>query len=145
MWIIGALFKGLVSLTGIVGKLTDAKVIATQVDGEIRVAAIQADVEMAKIRKDLLIAYQGWWVTRWIVPCIAYPLIAWWGCVIYDSIFQDPKFSVARLPDPLMDWAGTILLSFFLVSSIEKIVSPVRNTIGSLLTSIVTKKLGGKK
>lgn len=109
------------------------EIAKAQIRANVQIASYENELRFAKLRKEMLILYNGWWVTRWIVPLIAYPLILWWICVIADSIYQFPNWDVARLPDPLMDWAGTILLSFFLVRVADNIFNPTRGPISQFI------------
>jgi hypothetical protein len=90
---------------------------------------IHADIELNRIKVAMAQVNAGNPLTRWIVPGFAYPLVLWWICVIADSIYQFPHWNVARLPDPLMDWAGAIIMSFFAVRGLEMVANPARGMI----------------
>lgn len=81
---------------------------------------IRADVKLAKQQSKLIIAEQGWWVTALIRPAFAYPLAAYYGAVIADSLFHF-EWDVAALPEPINSWSGAIITSYFVVRSAEKI------------------------
>lgn len=87
---------------------------------EVVIAAIRAEVASRQVARDIVIAEQGWWVTALIRPLFAYPLIAWWGAVIADSIFRF-EWDVAALPGPLNEWAGWIVAAYFVTRPAEKI------------------------
>lgn len=131
---LGALFKVFGWASGIFNSAQASSIAKAQIRAKVQIASYETDLQFAKLRKEMLVLYHGWWVTRWIVPLIAYPLIIWWICVIADSIYQFPYWDVARLPDPLMDWAGTILLSFFLVRIADNIFNPTRGPISQWLS-----------
>lgn len=152
MWIWTALnwlVKPLGWITEYLGKKVDANVEHHRIDSTVEIASIEADVEINKLKKDLLIAYQGWWATRWIVPGFAWPLILWFNMIVLDSVFKDfwpfTEFDIAKLPQPLQGWAGQIILSFFIVKSIENIFSPVRNSLGEVVGGIVDRITGRVK
>lgn len=112
-----------------------------EIEGEIMGERIRADIELNHIKAQMRAIDMGWWGTRYIVPGFAYPLILWWGAVIIDSVFPHafPKWNVARLPDPLMDWAGSIMMSFFIVRGAEIAVSAFRT---GFLSSVITAARG---
>lgn len=117
MW--GFLLGGLKFLTGPIGQFFDYRTQRAMIEGSVMRQSILADIEMNRIKKDMHLINQGWWATRWIVPGFAFPLIAWWTCVIADSIYQFPSWNVAALPAPLDEWAGAIIMSFFVVRGAE--------------------------
>lgn len=50
---------------------------------------IEADKQIAQLqaRQAVLIAEQGSWMTRWIRPAIAFPIVAYiWKLVIFDKV-----------------------------------------------------------
>ena len=89
------------------------KLVAT-----LTVEEIKAEIETRKLQKELREIEAGWWVTRWISPFIVYPLAIHLNAVIIDSIFRF-SWDVAKLPSPIDEWQGAILLSFFLVRPVE--------------------------
>jgi hypothetical protein len=106
-------------LAGPLTKFFDYRTQRAVIEAGVRKESIQADIEFARIKKEVHEINQGWWATRWIVPGFAYPLIIWWNAVILDSIYQFPTWDVAKLPAPLDEWAGQIILSFFIVRTVE--------------------------
>lgn len=146
-WLLTWLVKPLGWAFEFLNKKVDANVEHHRIDAEVGIAGIEADVEFARLRKDLLVMYQGWWVTRWIVPGFAYPLILWFGAVVLDSVFCDfypfNSFKVAALPPPLQEWAGQIILSFFLVRTVENVFNPVRGVLGRVVGGFIDRWTGG--
>lgn len=106
-------------LTGPINRFFDYRTQRAIVEGQVMKQSIQADIELNRIKKEVHAINQGWWATRWIVPGFAYPLIVWWTAVIADSIYQFPNWNVAALPPPLDEWAGAIIMSFFIVRGAE--------------------------
>lgn len=119
MWFIGAIVSGLKVLTGPITNFFDYRTQRAIVEGKVREKSIMADVEFAHIKKEMHAINQGWWVTRWIVPGFAYPVMLWWILVFVDTIFQIPTWSVAAPPEPVYSWTGEIILSFFIVRGAE--------------------------
>lgn len=86
-----------------------------RLDTEAAIAAIQAEVQARRAAADVLIAEQGWWLTAIIRPLFVLPLAIWWCAVIADSIFMF-SWNVAALPKPLDEWAGWIVLAYFVTA-----------------------------
>lgn len=86
---------------------------------DVAVEAIKAEIATRQAAAEIVKAEQGWWVTALIRPLFAYPLIAWWWAVILDSIFR-LGWKVAALPKPLDEWAGWIVLAYFVTRPFEK-------------------------
>jgi hypothetical protein len=115
------------------------------VQGEVAKESIKANVQLSQIKKEMHQINMGWWATRWIVPLIAYPIIAWWGCVWADTIFQFPNWSVPAPPEPIYSWSGEIIMSFFIVRGAEMVTSAVTtfSTAGAI-TDIVRNAFNKK-
>lgn len=115
------------------------------VKGEVAKESIRANVQLSQIKKEMHQINMGWWATRWIVPLIAYPVIAWWICVWADTIFQFPDWSVPAPPEPIYSWSGEIVLSFFIVRGAEMVTSAVTafSTAGTI-ADIVSKAFSRK-
>ena len=131
---------------GWLARKADAKVQITAIQGEVVKEYIEADVRLAAIRKDLMKMQFGWGPTRWIVPCIAYPTIVWYGAVILDSLnvlnflgVPEEAWKVDALPSPLDQWAGSIILSFFLISGGQSVMSIFMNSSRGLLDKVADK------
>ena len=115
------------------------------IQGEVAQESIRANVQLAQIKKEMHQINMGWWATRWIVPLIAYPVIAWWICVWADTIFQFPNWSVPAPPEPIYSWSGEIVMSFFIVRGAEMVTSAVTTmsaagTIADIVTGIFRKR-----
>ena len=95
---------------------------------ERHIKELETDLEYAKLRKEILILDQEWWAMRWVRPAIAWPFIAWLVLVVDDTIFDRP-WVIHKLPPPLDEWAGAILLSFFLIRPVEKAVSSAKEVV----------------
>lgn len=115
------------------------------VKGEVAKESIRANVQLSQIKKEMHQINMGWWATRWIVPLIAYPVIAWWICVWADTIFQFPDWSVPAPPEPIYSWSGEIVMSFFIVRGAEMVTSAVTSfstagTIADIVSKAFTRK-----
>lgn len=82
-------------------------------------AEILGEIKMRQAAAAIVIAEQGWWVTAWIRPLFAYPLIIYFACCISASVFH--YAGPAQLPPPIGDWAGWMIVAYFGGRSIEKV------------------------
>lgn len=115
------------------------------VKGEVAKESIRANVQLSQIKKEMHQINMGWWATRWIVPLIAYPVIAWWICVWADTIFQFPNWSVPAPPEPIYSWSGEIVLSFFIVRGAEMVSNAVTSfSTAGTIADIVSKAFSRK-
>jgi hypothetical protein len=69
---------------------------------------------------------QGRLVTSLMRPAFAYPLAAYYGAVIADSLFHF-RWNVSALPAPIGDWSGWIISAIFLSESGERITRTIAN------------------
>lgn len=87
---------------------------------DLAIAEIQAEIEARKAAKEIIIAEQGWWVTAWIRPLFAYPVIVyWWKIIFYDKLLG--LGSTDALTGMVGEWAGWIVMAYFAVRPIEKV------------------------
>lgn len=121
MWLLNLLIWPFRLLT----KWMDYRSQVAIVQGEVAKESIRANVELSQIKAHMHEINMGWWATRWIVPLIAYPVIAWWICVWADTIFQFPDWSVPAPPEPVYSWSGEIILSFFIIRGAEMVTNAV--------------------
>ena len=91
-----------------------------KVAATVAVESIKAEIETRKLQKELIASESGWWVTAWIRPIIIYPLAFHLNAVILDSVFH-LGWNIAKLPSPMDQWQGSIILSYFLARPVEKI------------------------
>jgi len=91
-----------------------------QADTQVALAQINAQIELAKQQQIMLAADRGWWVTAWIRPLIAYPLVLHFGAIVLDSTFRF-GWKVPPLPGDFGIYEHDIILSFFIVRSLEKV------------------------
>ena len=87
----------------------------------VAVEQLKAEVETRKLQKELIVQENGWLVTRWIIPFIVYPLAIHLNAVILDSIFH-LDWKIAKLPSPMDEWQGAIILSYFLVAKYRRVL-----------------------
>lgn len=111
----------------------------------VTVAAIQAEVQARMAARDVLIAEQGWWVTRMIRPMFAYPLIFYYAAIVFDSMplfgHEVGAWRISTLPQPMMDWSGWIICAYFLTRPFESLGSGILQTVAR--TSWFKRIFGG--
>lgn len=105
--------------SGVLDKLLAYYTQKNTIDGQVAVETIKAEIETRKLQAQIIQTEQGWWVTAMMRPFLFYPLAVHYIAVVLDSIghFQ---WNIAKLPDPMSEWQGTILLSLFLSRPLEK-------------------------
>jgi len=89
-------------------------------DTQIALAQINAQIALASRQQEMLTADKGWWVTAWIRPLIAYPLVMHFGAIVLDTTFA-MGWQVPPLPGEYGAYEHDIILSFFIVRSLEKV------------------------
>ncbi len=94
---------------------------AVGADTQVALAQINAEIELSKQQQMVLTADRGWWITAWIRPLIAYPLVLHFGAVVLDTTFR-LGWQVPPLPGDFGAREHDVILSFFIVRSLEKAV-----------------------
>ena len=94
---------------------------SNRVKREIMGDLITADVEAKKLAVQVMLAEQDWWVTRWIRPLFAYPLIVYTICIVADSVYFHSG-QIQALPTFLEEWYGWIVAAYFVMRPVEKAV-----------------------
>lgn len=101
---------------------------------------VRHEIAAKMAARDVLLAEQGWWVTRWVRPLFAYPLIVYTWCIVADSVYFHSG-AIQRLPDFLEEWYGWIVAAYFLTRPIEKAARGVSSSV----TGWLRKRIGGGK
>ena len=80
---------------------------------------LQADVTKTWInaQANLLVGRTWWFQLLFVIP-----LGFWWSAVIMDSVFQFSWLEVAKLPDPLDDWATWMISALFIVDGSKAVI-----------------------
>jgi hypothetical protein len=108
---------------GLLNKITDKL-------GEAYQAKLQATTNQAKLEADqyiahleaqrsILIAEQGRWLTAWIRPAIAFPVVVFiWKIIIWDTVL---KWGVTPWPGDFVHWVViTVIGAYMLTRPFEK-------------------------
>lgn len=104
------------------------------IEAGILTQVIESDIEINRMKMHMASINNEWWVTRWIMPSFAYPVAAWWSAVILDSIFHF-GWKISALPPPLNEWAGQIILSFFIIGTTQGLIKQWMNR--GLVSSVI--------
>lgn len=131
---IGALISWLMGggIGAILSRLTAARAaeLAAQTDADrlaaqVQVAAIEA--ELAAHRETIALHRQtaGQWEMRLLVLATGLPPALHFGAVCLVSLFPGLGWTVLRLPAPMDEWQGRILLSLFGLSAASAATSAI--------------------
>lgn len=113
-WILG--FLGGSVLQELTGYLKDKK----RIEATVLNQAILGEMRSREVAAQVVLAEQGWWVTKWIRPLFAYPLIVYYAMHIYDALFYFP-YHIQHLPPHVEEWSAWIVTAYFFTRPFEKI------------------------
>jgi hypothetical protein len=85
---------------------------ARRIEAEEKIAQLEA-------RRDILIAEQGSWMTRWIRPALAAPVVIFvWKILVWDTVLG---WGITPEPGELVRWVVTATIgAYFLTRPFEK-------------------------
>jgi hypothetical protein len=104
----------------------DGAVERERIDASVAIEHIRAELGRRQAQRDVLLAEQGRLITALMRPAFAYPLAAYYGAVIADSLAHF-AWNVAALPEPIGEWSGWIISAIFLSESGERITRTLAN------------------
>lgn len=100
----------------------------------VAVEMVRGEIEQGKIQAAVIAADRGWWATRWMKPAIFYPCAAHFSAVIADSApwfgHVIGSWEIAKLPAPMDQWEGAILLSVVIVTGFKSGAGVLAQAIG---------------
>lgn len=116
-------------LTGGIGKVADtyrdikiAKVKeSTQINNvvkELELKRLENEQAAHEAAKEVRIATKDYWEIRFAVGLVAIPTSFHYACIVIDSIYN-MGWNIQKLPTPLDDLQGTIILSYFGLVSVR--------------------------
>lgn len=138
------LIKILTSLfTGGIGKVADtyrdikiAKVKeSTQINNvvkELELKRLENEKAAHEAAKEIRIAMKDHWEIRLAVGLVAIPTSFHYACIVIDKTYN-MGWQIQQLPEPLNEWQGTIILSYFGLVS-------VRHGINAVAASLLKRK-----
>ncbi len=93
--------------------------LAAQNDAQ-RVAA-DTRIKIAEARMQVLLAEQQSWMTRWIRPALAAPVVIYmWKLIVWDTVLG---YGVTPDPGEFINWyVLTVTGAYFLTRPIEKVI-----------------------
>jgi hypothetical protein len=97
-----------------------------RIEASVAIEHIRAELGRRQTQRDVLLAEQGRLITALMRPAFAYPLAAYYGAVIADSLVHF-TWNVAALPAPIGEWSGWIISAIFLSESGERITRTLAN------------------
>ena len=106
-------------LTRITGQLIDAKVELAKAETAERKIELETQVSQLEARERVLIAEQGSWMTWWIRPAVAFPIVVLiWKLVLWDTVLG---WGVTPDPGDTVNWLLlTVVGAYFLTRPFEK-------------------------
>jgi len=83
-----------------------------RLDAEKQISQLEAN-------RDLLLREQGSWMTRWVRPAMALPVVIYvWKVVVWDTVL---KWGVTPYPGEFVHWyVLTVTGAYFIMRPIEK-------------------------
>lgn len=92
-------------------KLT-AQTDAEKLRADVTIKTVEQEAERHEHAARIRVETKGFWEIRLAVGIAAVATSLHYAMVVLDSIFLFP-FDIAKLPSPMNEWQGQIILSFF--------------------------------
>jgi hypothetical protein len=102
----------------------DAANASDRIAADLAIREIQAGIEARKRAHELRLATSGFWEMRLLTFAIALPFVAHLWAVWLDTQFR-LGWKIPKFPEPMDEWQGAILLSFFGIYTLGKAVQSV--------------------
>jgi hypothetical protein len=102
----------------------DAANASDRIAADLAIREIEADIEARKRAHELRLATSGFWEMRLLTFAIALPFVAHLWAVWLDTQFR-LDWKIPKFPEPMDEWQGAILLSFFGIYTLGKAVQSV--------------------
>lgn len=117
--ILGWLTSGGIAAIG--KQINDAYKAKLGAQSEAEVLEANLKISHLEARRDVLLAEQNNWMTRWIRPAIAAPFVIYlWKVIVYDMVFG--WGSTAPLSPQLGEIMGYMIGAYFLARPLEKFI-----------------------
>ena len=95
-----------------------------RIAADLAIREIEAGIEARKRAHELRLATSGFWEMRLLTFAIALPFVAHLWAVWLDTQFR-LGWKIPKFPEPMDEWQGAILLSFFGIYTLGKAVQSV--------------------
>ena len=102
----------------------DAANASDRIAADLAIREIEAGIEARKRAHELRLATSGFWEMRLLTFAIALPFVAHLWAVWLDTQFR-LGWRIPKFPEPMDEWQGAILLSFFGIYTLGKAVQSV--------------------
>ena len=102
----------------------DAANASDRIAADLAIREIEAGIEARKRAHELRLATAGFWEMRLLTFAIALPFVAHLWAVWLDTQFR-LGWKIPKFPEPMDEWQGAILLSFFGIYTLGKAVQSV--------------------
>lgn len=117
----GSIVSGL--LKGYRARLEAANT-SDRIAADLAIREIEAGIEARKRAHELRLATSGFWEMRLLTFAIAFPFVAHLWAVWLDTQFRF-GWQIPKFPEPMDEWQGAIMLSFFGIYTMGKTVQSV--------------------
>ncbi len=97
---------------------------ADRITAELAIHEIEAGIAARAHAQELRLATSGFWEMRLLTFAIAFPFVAHLWAVWLDTQFK-LSWGIPKFPEPMDEWQGIILLSFFGIYTLGKTVQAV--------------------
>jgi hypothetical protein len=95
-----------------------------RIAADLAIREIEAGIDARKQAHELRLATSGFWEMRLLTLAIAVPFVAHLWAVWLDTQFRF-GWEIPKFPEPMDDWQGAILLSFFGIYTLGRTVQSV--------------------
>ena len=102
----------------------DAANTSDRIAADLAIRELEAGIEARKRAHELRLATSGLWEMRLLTLAIAFPFVAHLWAVWLDTQFRF-GWQIPKFPEPMDEWQGTIMLSFFGIYTLGKAVQSV--------------------
>jgi hypothetical protein len=95
-----------------------------RIAADLAIKDIEAGIAARAHAKEIRLATSGFWEMRLLTFAIAFPFVSHLWAVWLDTQFR-LGWGIPRFPEPMNDWQGAILLSFFGIYTLGKAMQTV--------------------
>lgn len=95
-----------------------------RIAAELAIHEIEAGIAARAHAQELRLATSGFWEMRLLTFAIAFPFVAHLWAVWLDTQFK-LSWRIPKFPEPMDEWQGIILLSFFGIYTLGKTIQTV--------------------
>lgn len=106
----------------------DAANASDRIAADLAIREIEAGIEARKRAHELRLATSGFWEMRLLTFAIALPFVAHLWAVWLDTQFR-LGWRIPKFPEPMDEWQGAILLSFFGIYTLGKAVQSIATAV----------------